>query len=156
MLRKVVLKGRGLTKGVVDGEALVTRQPLNISRAFSFQVVTRQLSSNILDKKHELLGKDVAGKILIIPHNIGACTAGLTLFQIIKSGIGPKALVGIEIEPQIVAGAIFAKKFNNLEFPIVDRCDKNPLKTINTCDYIRVDGNKGVIEVIKRAQEYVA
>jgi hypothetical protein len=150
MSKKIVLIGRGLTGGIAEGTAIVTKQPFNLPRALSFQMMIGRRSSIVMDEKHELFGKDIREKILVIPHNIGACTAGATLLQAIRSGVAPKAIVGIEIEPMIVEGAIFAENFYDLKFPIVDRCDKNPLTTINTGDHVRVDGDKGLIEVIKK------
>jgi predicted aconitase with swiveling domain len=37
-----------------------------------------------------------------------------------------------------------------LDIPLVDRLDKNPCEVIETGDYVRVDGAKGVVEVTKK------
>jgi len=34
---------------------------------------------------------------------------------------------------------------------MVDRLDKNPLEIIETGDYVKVDGDAGTVEVIKRS-----
>ena len=37
-----------------------------------------------------------------------------------------------------------------LKIPLVDRLDKNPCEVIETGDYVKVDGAKGIVEVTKK------
>ncbi len=35
-----ILKGRGLSRGVIEAEAIVTKQPFSISAAFAFPLIS--------------------------------------------------------------------------------------------------------------------
>ena len=56
------LKGRIIYKGIVEGEALVTSQPL------SFYGGVDPNTGMVIEKGHELQGQSVEGKILVFPH----------------------------------------------------------------------------------------
>jgi len=150
MANKIVLKGTGLTRGVAEGEALVTKQPVNMLATYMQGFMLNKPSSVIGDARHELFGKDIKGKILIFPYASGSLACGACLLEAIKQGVAPKALVGIEMETAIVEGAIFSDVFLNLPLPIVQGLDKNPLEIIRTGDQVKVDANTGVVEVTRK------
>jgi len=58
---KIVLKGRRISKGMGEGEALVSTQ------AISFLGGVDPESGVIIDKAHELKGECIAGKVLVFP-----------------------------------------------------------------------------------------
>jgi len=60
-----------------------------------------------------------------------------------KLNKSPKAIVCIEAEPVLAAAAMVAN------MPMVDRLDKNPLEVIKTGDWVKVDGDNGIVEVIR-------
>jgi len=62
-----ILKGRGLSRGVVEGETIVTKQPFSISAAFAFPLISGSKKLKVADKTHELFKKDVKNKVLIFP-----------------------------------------------------------------------------------------
>ncbi|MFX0060173.1 MAG: hypothetical protein ACFE8J_17895, partial [Candidatus Heimdallarchaeota archaeon] len=62
-----IIKGRSLSKGIVEGEALITKQPFSITAAFTIPLVLNSRRLKVADRTHELYKKDVTGKILIFP-----------------------------------------------------------------------------------------
>jgi len=147
-MRRVVLKGRGLNGGVAKGEALVTK-PINFFGAYMQGILSGKLSK-IEDTKHELFGKSLEGKILVFPFSIGSLAGGVSLLEAIKKGVGPKAIVNSKTDGVLLAGPVFARVFYDIEVPVVDSLDQDPLNTIRNGDFLTVDGNKGTVEVVRR------
>jgi len=147
-MRRVVLKGRGLNRGIAKGEALVTK-PINFFGAYMQGILSGKLSK-IEDAKHELFGKSLEGKILVFPFSIGSLAGGVSLLEAIMQGVGPKAIVNSKTDGVLLAGPVFARVFYGIEVPVVDSLDKDPFKTIRNGDYLTVDGNKGTVEVVRR------
>lgn len=150
-VEKIVLKGNGLTSGIVEGEALVTKQPINLLATYR-GFIYGQPSSLMGDVKHELYGQDIHDKILVFPYGIGSLSCGVILFEAIKQRVAPKAIINLETEAAVLAGAIFSEVFYDVKMPIVDKLERNPFEVIETGDYVRVDADKGIVEVIKKKQ----
>lgn len=142
-----ILKGRSLSSGIVQGEAMVTKQPFSISAAFTFPLVQFSKKCKVADRTHELYKKDVKDKILIFPYPIGTTTLGFVLLEVIVRKIGPKAIICEKGEPLMSSGAVAAEIFFDLQFPIVDQIDFSELEKIENGTIIRVNGNDGIIEI---------
>lgn len=142
-----ILKGRSLSSGIVEGEAMVTKQPFSISAAFTFPLVQFSKKCKVADRTHELYKKDVKDKILIFPYPIGTTTLGFVLLEVIVRKIGPKAIICEKGEPLMSSGALAAEIFFDLQFPIVDQIDFSELEKIENDTIIRVNGNDGIIEI---------
>jgi len=143
-----ILKGRSLSKGVAQGEALVTKQPFSVSAAFTFPLIQNSKKLKVADRTHELYRKNVTGKILIFPIPIGTTTLGFVLLETIVRGISPKAIVCEKGEPLLSSGALCADIFFEKKFPIVDQIDFKELEKIQDGTIIRVNGNNGTIEIL--------
>jgi predicted aconitase with swiveling domain len=143
-----VLKGRSLSEGIVEGEALITKQPFSISAAFQPSLIQNSENCIVSDRTHELFGKNVTNKVLIFPYPIGTTTLGFTLLETIVRKIGPKAIICAEGEPLMSSGAVIADVFFNLKFPIVDKIPFSELEMIENGTTIRVNGNEGFVEIL--------
>ena len=146
MLR--VLKGRSLSRGTAEGEAIVTKQPFNISAAFIFPLVQFSKKLKVADRTHELYKKDIKDKILIFPYPIGTTTLGFVLLETIVRRIAPKAIVCEKAEPLMSSGAVAADIFFDLKFPIVDQIDFSELEKIENGSMVRVNGDEGTVEIL--------
>ena len=89
-------------------------------------------------------GKSFAGKVLVFPTGKGGIFSTNIMMDVATVGGAPKAIVNVMTHPVWAAMAIV------LKIPLVDRLDKNPCEVIETGDYVRVDGAKGVVEVTKK------
>ncbi len=142
-----ILKGRSLSRGIVEGEAIVTKQPFSISAAFTFPLVQFSKKCKVADRTHELYKKDVKDKILIFPYPIGTTTLGFVLLEVITRKTGPKAIVCEKGEPLMSSGAVAAEIFFDIQFPIVDQIDFSELEKIENGTIVRVNGDDGTIEI---------
>jgi len=124
------LKGRVISRGKAEGEALTTKQPI------SFYGGVDPETSEILEKGHELQGKKIKGKILVFPNGKGSTVGSYTLYRLKKGGVAPAAIINRECETVVAVGAIIS------EIPCVDKID---ISQIKTGDIVRVDN--GVVTV---------
>lgn len=131
----MILKGRGLVEGVVEGEAIVTKQPISFVGGVDVN------TGVIVEKGHELEGESIKGKVLVFPLGKGTTYNPFAIYAMKKRGIAPLAIVNERVEDIVLTGCIIA------EIPFVE-C-KEAMK-IRSGDFVRVDGEKGVIEVLRR------
>lgn len=131
------LKGRGVTKGKAEGKAMVSTE------AFSFlgDIAPDTGVCNI--RLPGLEGVSAIGKIMVCPSGKGSTRGPITAYRAAKNGVAPAGFVCGEVEPVLVAGMIAAG------IPCVDKLDHDPLKIIKTGDWVKVDGDNGIVEVIK-------
>jgi predicted aconitase with swiveling domain len=120
------LKGRIISKGTVQEEALVTSQPI------SFYGGVDPNTGEIIEKGHELQGKSVKGKILVFPNGKGSTVGSYTLYRMKKNKVAPAGMINQECETVVAVGAIIS------EIPCVDKID---ISQIKMGDVIRIDGD---------------
>ena len=120
------LKGRSLVKGEVEGEALVTSQPI------SFFGGVNPKTGFVVEKNHELYGEKVTGKILVFPYGKGSSVGSYVLYAMARYGTAPLAIINLKTDPIIAVGCALAN------IPLIDRLDKNPLEAIKTGDKVKV------------------
>nr|MDO8134668.1 DUF126 domain-containing protein [Candidatus Njordarchaeum guaymaensis] len=142
-----LLKGRSLSGGVVEGEAIVTKQAFSVSAAFTIPLIEFTKSLKVADRTHELFKQDVKDKILVFPLAIGTTTLGFVLLETIVRGVSPKAIVCSKGEPLLSSGALCAEIFFDRKFPIVDQIDFSELEKIKNGSLIRVNGDNGTVEI---------
>jgi len=111
------LTGRVIYKGKVQGEALVTSQPI------SFYGGVDPATGTIIEKGHELQGQSVKGKILVFPTGKGSTVGSYTLYRMKKNGTAPSGMINEECETVVAVGVIIS------EIPCVDKIDISKIKT---------------------------
>jgi hypothetical protein len=89
-------------------------------------------------------GKSFSNKVLIFPTGKGGIFSSNIMMDIAAAGAAPKAFVNVKTHP------VWALLSIVLNIPIVDRLDKNPCEVIKTGDWVKVDAEKGIVEVIKK------
>jgi len=94
----------------------------------------------IIERGHDLKGRNVAGRILCFPYGHGSTVGSYVLYSLAKRGLGPKAIVNQTADPVVVVGAIIA------EIPMVDQVD---IQQITTDDDVELDGHKGILTIIR-------
>lgn len=134
------LRGRGIVPGVVEAEALVTHDA--ISGFGGIDVAT----GTVIEPRHELFGVCFTGKVLVFPGAKGS-SGWSGFFQSTRlMRTAPAAMVFNVLTTKAVLGAIVTR------VPTVVEAAPDPLGTIRTGDIVRVDGDAGVITVIRRAE----
>jgi len=124
------LKGRIISRGIAEGEALTTTQPI------SFYGGVDPETSEVVEKGHELQGKRIKDKILVFPNGKGSTVGSYTLYRLKKSGVAPAGIVNRECETVVAVGAIIS------EIPCVDEIDVSKIKT---GDIVRIEN--GVVTI---------
>ncbi len=120
------LKGRIISKGTAQEEALVTSQPI------SFYGGVDPNTGEVLEKGHELKGQSIKGKILVFPNGKGSTVGSYTLYRLKKNGVAPAGMINRECETVVAVGAIIS------EIPCVDKID---ISKIKTGDIIRIEND---------------
>ncbi len=136
----IVLSGRRVVGGVAEGEALVTRQ--TISGWGGVNAATGE----IIETRHELRGVSFKDKILVFPGAKGSSGWSVVFHTARLAGTAPRAMVFNEMTTKIALGAVV------MRVPSVTGLDRDPLRVIETGDWVRVDGDNARVEVTKRSQ----
>lgn len=134
---KIVLKGRKVIGGVAEGEALVSKKPLmgwgnvNIKEGYT------------VERNHPLYKIPFKGKILVFPGPRGS--GGFVGYGKTRDfGVNPAAFLYTKGNNLTVFAAM------NMKVPTVTDFDQDPTEVIETGDFVRVDGDKGIVEVYKK------
>lgn len=138
---EIVLKGRSVFKGIGEGEAVVSKE------AISFLGGVDPDTGLVIEKGHELEGKNITGKVLIFPRGRGSTAGSYIIYALAKKGTAPKAMINLLAEPIIVTGAIIGR------IPLMDMLERNPFEVIKNGDWVKVDGEKGEVVVVPRSSK---
>jgi len=132
-----VLKGRVISPGRVEGESLVSKEPIGFYGGIDAR------TGLFIEKGHELEGKSVKGRILVFPCGKGTTVGSYVIYGLAKNNQGPLAIVNKETETIVATGAILAG------IPCVDRI---PVEKISTGDHLVVDADAGTVTITKKSQ----
>lgn len=137
----IVLTGRKVVGGVAEGEAMVTRE--TISGWGGIQPMT----GTIIESRHELKGQSFAGKVLVFPGAKGSSGWSAMFHTARLAGVAPTALLFNIMTTKAALGAVV------MRVPTLTDFDRDPLDLIETGDHVRVDGDRGVVEIWKKRPE---
>lgn len=147
MAKTIVLKGRGLVDGIVEGEALVSKESLVWSHGVD------PASGKIDDVRVAVCGECVKDKILIYPLGKGSTSGATWMLETTRCGNAPKAIINRETELIILTGALLSGALYEVNIPVVDRLDQNPDEVIESGDWVKVDGTQGIVEITKNSRK---
>ncbi len=109
----MVRRGRIIYEGEARGPALVSPAPLSFFGGFDLA------TGVVTEKGHPLEGRCVAGTVLVFPTGTGSTVGSFALLRLVKSGVGPAALVMQSADTTVAVGAIIA------EVPCIDQIEPN-------------------------------
>jgi predicted aconitase with swiveling domain len=136
--RTITLRGRGAVGGVAEGEALVTGQTI------SGWGGVNPREGSVIETRHELRGVSFKDKVLVFPGAKGSSGWSAMFHNCRLMGTAPKAMVFTTMTTKVALGAVV------MRIPSVTDLDGDPLALIETGDWVRVDGDRGVVEITKR------
>ena len=135
---KVILKGRTVIGGKAEGEALVTNMPLmgwgnvNVKEGYT------------VERNHPLYEIPFKGKVLVFTEPRGS--GGFVAYGRTRAlGNNPAAFLYRKGNNLTVFAAM------NMKVPSITDFDQDPTEVIDTGDWVRVDGDRGIVEVIKKS-----
>lgn len=141
MTRPIVLKGRRVVGGVAEGEAMVTTQTVSGWGGIDAK------TGKIIELRHELVGQSFAGKVLVFPGAKGS-SGWSHYFHVARlAGVAPKAMIFTTMTTKVALGAVVARA------PAITDLDRDPFEVIETGDWVKVDADKGIVEVTKKAAQ---
>ena len=136
----IVLQGRKVVGGVAEGEALVTRE--TISGWGGIHAMTGM----VIESRHELKGVSFAGKVLVFPGAKGSSGYSAYFHMTRLNGVNPKAMVFVKMTTKAALGAVVTR------VPTMSDLDQDPLDVIETGDWVKVDADRGIIEITKKVK----
>ena len=136
----IVLTGRRVVGGVAEGEALVTRDTI------SGWGGVNAMTGTVIESRHELRGQSFAGKILVFPGAKGSSGWSAVFHMARLAGKAPIAMVFNVMTTKAALGSVV------MRIPAVTDLDRDPLDLIETGDRVRVDGDRGTVEIWKAAR----
>jgi predicted aconitase with swiveling domain len=137
-MNRVILHGRKVHGGSAEGEALVTRSALGGFGCFDFD------TGLVIDLNHEWYGQSVKGKVLVFATASGSSAWTIAHQALRFAEVAPAAYVVRENNPQTALGSVVAR------VPCVADFDRDPAEVIGNGDWVRVDAEQGIVEVIKK------
>ena len=139
-MTQIELIGQGITDGIAEGVALVSNE------AIAFNLGVDEQRGILVEKGHPLEGKKLGAVVLVFPGGKGSTASSFSLMQIVARQIGPVAMVNVQSDAIVAAGAVLAR------IPLVHRCDRDPLTVIRSGDRVRVDGGAGRVTILGRTE----
>ncbi len=141
MSTTITLKGRKVVGGVVEGEALVTHEHISGWGGIDPR------SGSVIEVRHELRGQSFAGKVLVFPGAKGSSGWSAMFHTTRMYGKAPAAMLFNEMTTKMALGAVVTHA------PAMTDFDRDPLELIATGDWVKVDADRGIVEITKRAAQ---
>lgn len=132
-----VLQGRTISPGKVEGECLVSKEPIGFYGGVDAK------TGIFIEKGHELEGKSVKGKILVFPCGKGSTVGSYVIYGLAKNKQAPLAIVNEETETIVATGTILAG---------VPCIDKIAIERISSGDRLTVDATAGTVSIVRKGQ----
>jgi hypothetical protein len=125
-----------ISEGQAKGEILISSDDIMF---YLFDPKT----GTMIEKGHALEGKSIANKILVFPGGKGSSVVQADgLYQLMKQGNAPKAMIIQNPDTVLVAGAII------MEIPMVDQLDESFYAAIQDGGRLRVDADNQTVELL--------
>lgn len=101
----------------------------------------------IIDVHHPQHGLSLTGKVLVMEAGRGSSSSSSVLAELIRTNLGPVAIVLAEADVIIALGAIVGSELYDKQIPII-KLDISALETLTNGEIITVDnlGDRGVIK----------
>jgi len=136
--KTIVLRGRKVVGGCAEGEALVTKETISGWGGID------PMTGTVIETHHELCGVSFRDRVLVFPGAKGSSGWSNAFHMTRLAGTAPKAMVFNRMNTKIALGAVVTHA------PTVTDLDQDPLAVVETGDWVRVDGDRGIVEVTKR------
>jgi predicted aconitase with swiveling domain len=78
----------------------------------------------------------------VFPRGKGSTVGSYVIYRMKKLGTAPAAVINTETDAIIATGCVIS------DIPLVDKLDKDPITSIRTGARVRVDADRGLVEII--------
>ena len=131
-MKKVILKGRKVHGGSLEGEAIVTKG--GFAGFGSFDIYT----GRVVERGHDWEGKDISGKILVFKTGKGSSAWSIGAQASRFTGKNPKALIVKESNPQVALGSVVMRipAMTDLTDTLIDEAVISLLDCVTELSYL--------------------
>lgn len=140
-MEEKILRGRGVIPRIVEGKAIVC--PGSITGWGGIDPET----GVIKDYENSNKGMTIKDSILIMPGSKGSNGWSCYFGAARAAGCAPKGWAFTRIDSSAGVASAVMQIPTVVDFPL----DEDPCKEIKTGDYVRLDGEKGTLEILRRA-----
>ena len=126
------MKGRMISPGKVEGEAIVSPDPIGFYGGIYAK------TGIVIEKGHPLEGKCVTDKILVFPCGKGSTVGSYVIYGLKKNNVAPKGIINKETETIVATGVILAG------IPCVDQIE---IEKINDGDTVILDADNASVDI---------
>ncbi|MGD8251201.1 MAG: DUF126 domain-containing protein [Desulfobacterales bacterium] len=137
-METILIRGRGVIPGIVEGEALVC--PESITGWGGIDPET----GVILDYANINRGRSIKGKILVIPGSRGSNGWSCYFGAARAAGAAPKGWIITRIDSSAGVASAVMKIPTVVDFPV----SEDPCRLIASGDWVKMDGSSGRIEIV--------
>lgn len=134
----ITLHGRTVVGGVSEGEALVTRETISGWGGIDPR------TGKVVETHHELCGVSFKDKILVFPGAKGSSGWSQYFHLARLAGTAPKAILYNRTTTKVALGAVV------MRVPALTDFDRDPLSIIENGDWVKVDADRGTVEITKK------
>ena len=138
MAETITIKGRKVVGGRAEGEAMIADERV------SFWGGTDPTRGVVHEIGNKFEGRCFAGKILIFRFTKGSSGTSAYINIASRLGVAPAAIINTELDSLCVLGCAIS------DIPMMTDLDKDPFEVISDGDIIKLDADKGIIEVTKK------
>jgi hypothetical protein len=141
MPTKIILRGRKVVGGCAEGEAIVTQDTISGWGGIN------EKDGTVIERRHELRGRSFKGKVLVFPGAKGSSGWSAYFHMARLNGVAPRAMIFNKMTTKVALGAVVTRA------PAMTDLEQDPLLVIETGDWVKVDADNGVVEILKRRRE---
>lgn len=124
-----------IAKGIVEAEALVSKD------AVCFYLVVPE-TGELIERNHDINGKNVANKILVMPSGKGSSVVQADgLYKLLMKGKHPAGMIVETADTVLVTAAVA------MEIPMVHKVDAAFFEEVKNGMSVKLDAVNGVITV---------
>jgi uncharacterized protein len=141
MPTKIILRGRKVVGGCAEGEAIVTQDTISGWGGIN------EKDGTVIERRHELRGRSFKGKVLVFPGAKGSSGWSAYFHMARLNGVAPRAMIFNKMTTKVALGAVVTRA------PAMTDLEQDALFVIETGDWVKVDADNGVVEILKQRRE---
>lgn len=131
----MIIKGNKILGGrSVEGEVMVQKENFSFFGEVNSEKGMINVGTNA--------GKSFKDKILVFPESKGSTLAPYIAADCKRNGVAPKAILCQKADGVVAMVAILS------DIPTMDGFEKNIIDVVKTGDRVKVDPDKGIVEVL--------
>lgn len=104
---------RVLVAGEASGDVVASRQML------SFWGGVDPATGTVIDHRHPLRGRSLAGAVVVLPKGKGSSTGSYVLLDSLAAGVAPAGILMSQVDEIIALGAVVHEEFNGRAIPVL-------------------------------------